>query len=103
ENCNGITVNRCCLYGCGTLGVNAYTCSDLRLTDCEIYDCSIGGVVLYAVYGASFQNCRIHDVPSPMLDIYDSTVFWNGSVLYDNHYDITPSGEVMSVSIRAVK
>ena len=99
ENCSGITLDRCRLYGCGTLGVNAYTCSDLRLTDCEIYDCSIGGVVLYSVYGASFQNCRIHDVPSPMLSIYDSTVFWNGTALYENHYDITPGGEAMAVPL----
>lgn len=100
ENCSGITLDRCRLYGCGTLGVNAYGCSDLRLTDCEIYDCSIGGVVLYSVYGASFQNCRIHDVPSPMLTLYDvSGVFWNGEALYEAHYDVTPDGGLSAVTL----
>ncbi len=100
ENCNGITLDRCRLYGCGTLGVNAYICSDLRLLDCEIYDCSIGGVVLLTVYGASFQNCRIHDVPSPMLSMYDfGQVFWNGAALYDNYYDVSATGALVPVNL----
>ena len=100
ESCNGITLDSCRLYGCGTIGVNAYTCSDIRLTDCEIYDCSIGGVVLFTVYSASFQNCRIYDVPSPMLSLYDSNaVFWNGTALYDNHYDMAADGKLVPVSL----
>ena len=100
ESCNGITLDSCRLYGCGTLGINAYACTDLRLTDCEIYDCSIGGVVLFTVYSASFQDCRIHDVPSPMLSMYDSyAVFWNGTVLDGNYYDVTADGDLMPVSL----
>ncbi len=95
ESCSHVSLFNCRLYGCGTLGVNAYACSDLRLTDCEIYDCSIGGAVLYSVYGAAFVNCRIHDVPSPMLCLYDCDgVLWNGTVLWDAHYDVTAGGMV---------
>ena len=96
ENCNDISLERCRLYGCGTMGINASYCRVLKLTDCEIYDCTIGGAVLYSVYGATFEKCRIHDVPSPMLCIYNSSdVAWNGSVLPDAHYDATETGELV--------
>ena len=94
ENCNQVNVERCRLYGCGTLGVYASYGRDLKLTDCEIYDCSMGGVVLYGVYGATFQNCRIHDVPSPALTLYDCyEVTWNEAPVTGNHYDVNEAGE----------
>ena len=100
SSCNGVSLDGCRLYGCGTMGVNAYACGDLQLTNCEIYDCSIGGVVLFTVYGASFQDCRIHDVPSPALTLYDSSrVTWNGDALSGNDYDVTESGELVSVTL----
>ena len=100
DGCNGVLLDGCRLYGCGTLGVNAYTCTDMALTDCEIYECSLGGVVLFTVYGASFRNCRIHDVPSPALSLYDSyEVTWNEAPVLDNHYDVTDNGELKPVAI----
>ena len=100
ENCVGITVDRCRLYGCGTMGVNASYARDLKVTDSEIYDCSISGAVLYGVRGAVFENCRVHDVPSPMLCLYDcSDVAWNGSPVLDTYYDVTPDGELVPVAI----
>ena len=100
ENCVGITVDRCRLYGCGTMGVNASYARDLKVTDTEIYDCSISGAVLYGVRGAAFLDCRIHDVPSPMLCLYDcSDVAWNGSPVLDTYYDVTPDGELVPVAI----
>ena len=100
ESCNGVVLDGCRLYGCGTLGVNAYVCSDLHLTDCEIYDCSIGGVVLFTVHGAAFQSCRIHDVPSPAIALYDcNEVAWNEAPVTGNHYDVTESGELVSVAV----
>ena len=100
ENCMGIAVDRCRLYGCGTMGVSASYARDLKVTDTEIYDCSISGAVLYGVRGAAFLDCRIHDVPSPMLCLYDcSEVTWNGTPILDAHYDVGPDGELVSVEI----
>ena len=100
ENCMGIAVDRCRLYGCGTMGVSASYARDLKVTDTEIYDCSISGAVLYGVRGAAFLDCRIHDVPSPMLCLYDcSEVTWNGTPVLDAHYDVGPDGELVSVEI----
>ena len=100
ENCSSVLLNRCRLYGCGTIGVNAMTCRNLRVVSCEIYDCSISGVVLYTVSDVAFQNCAIHDVPSPMLCFYDTYgVVWNGTTLSGPHYDVTADGEAMPVEL----
>jgi len=100
ENCMGIAVDRCRLYGCGTMGINASYARDLKVTDTEIYDCSISGAVLYGVRGAAFEDCRIHDVPSPMLCFYDcSEVTWNGQAVPEAHYDMGPEGELVPAEI----
>ena len=100
ENCTDVTLNGCRLYGCGTLGVNAWYCASLWLTDCEIYDCSIGGVVLGNVDSVTFQNCSIHDVPSPALSLYGCNgVHWNGRAVSGEHYDVSKSGNLISVTL----
>ena len=100
EACNGMSVERCFLYGCGTLGVNAWSGSGLELTECEIYDCSIGGVVLGSIQGVTFENCRIHDVPSPAISLYGcQDVRWNGAPVLGEHYDVTPEGALQPVSL----
>ena len=100
EYCNNVSLDACRLYGCGTLGVNAWYCIDLRLTDCEIYDCSLGGAVLGSVSGATFRNCRIHDVPSPALSLYGcGGVIWNDLAVYGEHYDVSPEGELQPVIV----
>lgn len=100
ENCYGFSLDGCRLYGCGTLGLNAWSSRDIRLTACEIHDCSIGGVVLYTVLGASFRDCRIHDVPSPALDIYNCDgILWNDRAVAGEHFDVTPAGELVPVTL----
>ena len=100
ENCNGITLDGCRLYGCGTLGVNAWYCTELQLTDCEIYDCSIGGVVLGSVYDVTFENCSIHDVPSPAISLYGcDEVMWNNADVSGEHFDVSKSGNLIPVTI----
>ncbi len=100
ENCMGITVDRCRLYGCGTMGINASYARDLRVTDSEIFECSLTGASLYGVRGAAFRDCRIHDVPSPMLCFYDcSEVTWNGQAVPEAHYDVGPEGELVPAQI----
>ena len=100
ENCNGIVLDGCHLYGCGTLGVDAWYCTELRLTDCEIYECSLGGVVLGGVYDVTFENCDIHDVPSPAISLYGcDEVMWNNADVFGEHFDVTADGELIPVTI----
>lgn len=49
------------LFGCGTMGINAYECENLTVDACEIYDCSIGGVQFslcqqVAITDSTFRN-----------------------------------------------
>jgi len=98
EGCSGIAVHGCFLYGCGTLGVDAWYCSGLEIRECEIYDCSIGGVVLGSVYDVTFEGCFIHDVPSPAVSLYGcDEVMWNNADMPGEHYDVTADGELLPV------
>ena len=100
ENCNDIGLNGCHLYGCGTLGIDAWYCTSLTVTDCEIYDCSIGGVVLGGVYDVTFENCSIYDVPSPAISLYGcNEVMWNNADVFGEHYDVSTSGDLIPVTI----
>ena len=98
EGCNRIAVEGCFLYGCGTLGVDAWHCTDLEIKESEIYDCSLGGVVLGSVYDVIFENCRIHDVPSPAISLYGcGEVMWNNADVFGEHFDVTAEGELNPV------
>ena len=61
ENCYDTTVDSCGLYGCGTIGVKAYSCEKLNVTDSDIYECSVGAVELYQSQDVLVSGCDIHD------------------------------------------
>lgn len=48
-NSQDILVEDCGLFGCGTLGVKAYSSKNMQIVNNEIYECSVGGV--------EFTNC----------------------------------------------
>ena len=52
----------CSLYGCGTVGVTAFSCPSLKVVDSEIYQCSLGAVQLFDCDDSVFVNCDIHDM-----------------------------------------
>lgn len=82
QNCSGIEIENCRLYGCGIVGICASGCSDMNVRDTEIYDCSQGAVFLYTVRGAVFENCDIHDCRTPEISLSDcSDVSFNGDAL----------------------
>lgn len=82
QNCQGIDILDCRLYGCGILGISASGCSALNVEKTEIYDCSQGAIALYATDGAVFTDCDIHDCHSPEISISDcSGVSFNGEQL----------------------
>ena len=92
ENCSGIVVDRCRLYGCGILGIEASYCSELKVTDCEIYDCTQGGLRLYATERAAFTDCDIHDVAGTAVTLTDcADILWNGIFLPNGWYDLENS------------
>lgn len=72
ENCEAVLITDCGLFGCGTLGVKAYSSKDIQIVSNDIYDCSVGGV--------EFTNCRdinvdgntFRDLGGPVFRIYDS-------------------------------
>ena len=57
----GVEVYDCKLYGSGTYGIEASSCSNMKVEDSEIYECTYGLLSLSNVYTASFKNCVMRD------------------------------------------
>ena len=100
QNCTGVGMLSCRMYGCGILGVETSNCASVYVIDCEIYDCSQGAANLSWTDGVSFINCNIHDVPSPALTFYQSyDITWNGQPLSSVEdytvYDIDADGNIV--------
>lgn len=62
RDCDGIQIQRCGLFGCGILGIQALDCSQLNLAESEIYECSQGGLMLDRVTGVSIEECTFRDL-----------------------------------------
>ena len=62
ENCNDINVDKCGLYGCGTIGVKGFHNEKLNVTDCDIYECSDGAIELFGCSEVLVSGCDIHDI-----------------------------------------
>ena len=89
QNCQGIEIVDCRLYGCGILGICASGCDDLYVENTEIYDCSYGAVELYTVDGAEFVNCNIHDSYIPEIGIHDGrNILFDGEALKNGMYTL---------------
>ena len=61
QRCGAVNINDCSLFGCGTMGVNAFNCKELRVFDSEIYECSYGAVCSLNCYDVEVNSCSIHD------------------------------------------
>ena len=92
ERCDGCTVDRCGLFGCGTVGVSAASCKDLRVMNSEIYECSWNAVSLYDCKNTRVTDCTIDscgkegDYSSALLllSACDGALF-TGCRIYNNH------------------
>ena len=62
QSCSDVDVNKCGLYGCGTLGVRGLDCERLNVTDCDIYECSDGAVSVMNCWDVLVSGCDIHDI-----------------------------------------
>lgn len=95
DHCDNVKIDKCSLYGCGTIGVSAYSCNAVTLDDSDIYHCSIGGVSLSDCNTVSVEKCRIYDCGNNteysygvgifMLSGITSQVTVNGCEIFDNN------------------
>lgn len=95
ERCEGVSVTRCGLFGCGTIGIEAFDCRELQIDDSNIYDCSYVGVSFYDVDGAVFTGCSITDCGDDYgfngLQLYDCTdIEYDGEKLDNGVVELLP-------------
>ena len=99
ESCGGITVDAMDLYGCGTLGLECWQCSDVTVSGCSIHDCTQGAVSMTYTDGVEFSRCDIRDVPSPMLMFYlCGDLVWNGAPVSEDNFDLDAEGNLVPYS-----
>lgn len=79
QNCQDILVEDCGLFGCGTLGVSAYSSKDMQIVNNEIYECSVGGVEFTNCDMVNVDGNTFRDIDGPAFRIYDcGTITCNG-------------------------
>ena len=62
-DCSDTAIQDCSLYGCGVLGVSAYSCRNLAIRYTEIHHCSYGAFSMQDCINVSAEHCNIHDIP----------------------------------------
>ena len=61
EGCVETIIDKCRLYGCGTIGVCAERSRDVSVSNTDIYHCSAAGVSFSEGRGLSVNKCNIYD------------------------------------------
>ena len=61
DSVNGAKISACSLYGCGTVGVQAYTCRNVYVSDSSIFDCSESAVVSSQSTDVRVERCDVFD------------------------------------------
>ena len=100
ENCESIKIEKMRLYGCGDLGVDAFSSTGIDIINTEIYECSSGAAYFLSTRNINFKDCNIHDVPTPALTFTECwEINWNGKKLegYDLRYDVKSDGTLTPV------
>lgn len=83
---NGVSVEDCKLYGCGTYGIEAYACSNIEVKNTAIYECTYGLVSLIDADFVHFTDCQMRDSKEySMFDINSSyDVVFEDCKIHDN-------------------
>ena len=100
QNCNGIWIDGCRLYGCGILGIQTFQCSSVDLLRTEIYECSQGAGSFFQTDGIRFVDCNIHDVPSPALYFSEcGDKSWNSEPIdgFSSMFDVDADGNLAEI------
>ena len=102
QGCRNVRIERCRLFGCGILGIQADNCGDLTLERTEIYECSQGAGVFYKTSSVVFHDCSVHDVPSPQF-VFNGCryVEWNDEPLGGTQYDVGEDGWLVDLAALA--
>lgn len=89
ENCSGIQLEDCGLYGCGTVGLNAENSAGITLSGSDIYDCSDMAMFLKSCADIRLENCNIYACGSdtgPLFFVWGCRGFaLVNSRVYDNN------------------
>lgn len=97
-SCTGIAIERCGLFGCGVVGINAGNCADLLVNETNIYDCSYLGAQLINVQDALFTLCSVTNCGTDGYGFNGiflsgcSGVFYDRDLLADGDYVIGAEG-----------
>ena len=54
-----VVIERCGLYGCGTMGIETWNCENMLVRKTHIYDCSLGAAGIYECYNVRFDSCAV--------------------------------------------
>ena len=60
DSCTDASVDKCGLYGCGTVGVTAGSSENIRIRSSEIYECSSGAVESYSSRNVRVEDCDVY-------------------------------------------
>ena len=94
EDCTGIVVDRCDLYGCGTEGVEINKCTDVMFKGTKIRDCSYHIMHVFNSSHVTFDSCQFfRNREFQQVNIWGCT-----NVLFDNCMFANNTGELFNVS-----
>jgi parallel beta-helix repeat protein len=68
--CDGITINKCELFGCGYTGILATDSENVKVTNSIIRDCTVSNISLYDCENFHFYKCELKSEND--IDCYDS-------------------------------
>ena len=71
DRCEGVLVENCELYGCGTYGLELERCSDLRCVDSVIRNCTYGATSVNGSSRILVEDCTVYEIENCY-----SGVFW---------------------------
>ncbi len=86
-SCTYFIVDNCDLYGSGTFGIEAETCSSIGLTNSIIRECTRGIMAFNNCYSGFFENCTMKDNTGDHMvrnNASDQLVFYN--VTFENNH-----------------
>ncbi|WP_026507847.1 lysozyme inhibitor LprI family protein [Butyrivibrio sp. MC2013] len=89
EYSNGITIDKCNLFGCGTYGIEGNSIENLTVTDSDIYECTYGLLSFDGLYTANFDRCTFRDSKDmSLLEIYSGyEINFNDCEFKNNYVD----------------
>ena len=83
-NSQDILVEDCGLFGCGTIGVNGYSCKKMQIINNDIYECSVAGVEFTNCDDVNVDGNTFRDIGGPNFRVYGCGIITcNGERVHD--------------------